>query len=202
MIHDLNVRPFPLIVMLTPSNAANKYHGERIGMVGKTGSLSASGDFLGIQFMNKSDALTAYDGRMPRGIYSAIVYIAPVTKQKAAAILADASEQNPIIIPSTLPVRQPDSSVGSQGLAVTCNGSEARISLPSPDVASGSLSLVLEASEDLATWTDIARTGGGTQEWMPLKADAVIDPDSREIRLPTTPSGHCYFRLRMERLTP
>lgn len=202
MIHDLKAKSFPLIVMLTPSQAANKYHGERIGTAGKTGSLSASGDFLGIQFDRDSDIFTAYTGGMPRGIYSEVVYIASVAKRTTATTLADASEQNPIIVPSTTAVPQLEPSVGPPSLEITCNGSEAKILLPSPDVARGSLSMVLEASEDLATWTDIATTGGGTQEWIPLVANVLIDPESREIKVPTTPSGHCYFRLRMEDLTP
>ena len=202
MIHDLKAKAFPMIVMLTPSHAANKYHGDRIGMVGKTGSLSAFGDFLGIQFMNNSDTLTAYNGGLPRGIYSVVLYIAPVVKPKAAATLANASGQDSIVIPSSPPVPQSDSSVASQGLAVTCDASEVRISLPQTDVLSGSQTMVLEASEDLANWTDIATNVGGAPQWIPLTAGATVDPETREIRLPTTPSGHCYFRLRMEGLTP
>jgi hypothetical protein len=69
-------------------------------------------------------------------------------------------------------------------------------------VAGGSMMMVLEASEDLATWTETASNDGGPQEWIPLTADATIDPETRGIRLPTTPSGHGYFRLRTDKLNP
>ena len=195
MIHDLSAKSFPLVIMLSPSSAANKYHSERSGTMGATGSLSAHGDFLGIQF-GHGNSLTAYDGGTS-GTYSHVIYIAPVAKTQSEHLETSAAAAPAAV---NAPSDSPEiSAAASQGLRISCDGSEAKISLPAPTVAGPDMTLVLEASEDLAKWTEIAATGGGSQQWMPLTEEAVLDPATNEIRLPAAASGRCYFRLRMKK---
>ncbi len=192
IIHDLSSKSFPMIIMLTPSSVANKYHSERYGRIGGTGSISAHGDFLGLQFMVNSDPLSLYTGISPQDCYSEVLFIPPVGSKATTPSNAES-----VVIQNSPKIRSVSASSDAavpQDLAVSLDGSKARISLPTQDFVREGTTVVLEASENLTDWTDIAAAIDG-QPWISLTPDGIYNTSKREFEINTSASGRCFFRL-------
>lgn len=193
LIYDVRSNPCRMKVMLEPSIEPTAKHGQRYGVAGFTGSLCSFGDFLGIRVQIVDNPLRVMEGNSASNGYAEILQLKfPESKSKSALV-----EKTEATVWSQALGLEPGDPLPE--LHLQWENDAVDVSLPDLENLSSASTVFLESSEDLATWSPVARySGSGHDGWVSLSTEFPITRHGEDERLRAMLAKRMFFRLKCE----